>query len=291
MKRTRKRTALALTLALMMTLTLPAGLAKGEPPTSGGDALVYAKADAKTGATKTASENTVTAIPAPGPAQVPLSGEEMSKPNPEAKAEAIVTEPEGMALFELPAQESSILAHTEAGSVVALMRLGLSWSRVKSGETEGWVPTYALSFAYGSPQPALALVSAPGGKLTLRADVTTRSKALGSVPSGRAVLLLAKGDPFSLIRHEDLEGYVLTAYLKEESVRRELGTLTNVVSVDPTREANVRLRALPSRRGAVYTTVKSGSQVVVLDVKDGWAQIEVEGYHGYMMEDYLKQPE
>lgn len=277
MKRIHRCSALALALVLALSLTAVSAKKK--------------TADAKTSATKADKTSTAAATPAPGATPAPVAMEEMPKPNPDAKAEAAVTEPEGMALFELPTQESSILAQMEAGSVLTLLRLGLSWCRVKSGETEGWVPTYALSFGYGSPQPGLALVSAPRGKLTLRADVTTKSKALGTVPSGRVVLLLAKGEPFSLIRHEGLEGYVLTAHLKEETVRRELGTLTNVISVDPAREANVRLRALPSRKGEVYTTVRSGSQVVVLDVRDGWAQIEVEGFHGYMMEEYLKKPE
>ncbi len=295
MKRTQKWTALALALALMLAFSSPSVLAQGETATPGMETLPKETLPEETPAAETAAEatpeNTVTATPAPAATLAPVTKEEMPKPSPDARAEAVVTEPEGMALFELPAQESTILGRLEAGSVLTLQRLGQTWCRVKSGETEGWVPTYALGFGYGSPQPALALIAAPGGKLTLRAEMTTKSKAMGSVPSGRAVLLLAKSEPFSLIRHENLEGYVLTAHLEEEPVVRELGTLTNVISVDPTREANVRLRAQPSRKGAVYTTVKSGQQVVVMDVKDGWARIEYEGYHGYMMEDYLKQPE
>jgi len=283
-KRTYRWTALAL--ALMLAFSLPAALAQEDLLTVG-----EGIADVKTSATKASKEDTAAVTPAPAPTLAPVTKEEMPKPNSDAKAEAIVTEPAGTALFGLPATESPVLAQLEAGSVLTLLRLGLSWSRVKNGETEGWVPTYSLSFAYGSPQPVLAFVSAPGGKLTLRAEMTTKSKALGTVPSGRAVLLLAKSETFSLIRHESLEGYVLTAHLKEETALRELGTLTNVISVDPTREANVRLRAQPSRQGAVYTTVKSGQQVVVLEIKDGWARIEYEGYHGYMMEEYLKQPE
>lgn len=289
MKRTHRWTALAL--SLMLSFSFSAVFAQEDPLTAGGKTLPKETIDVKASATDTRKKESAAVSPAAEPTLAPALKDEIPKPDPDVKAEAIVTEPSGTALFGLPAMESPVLAQLEAGSVLALLRLGISWSRVKSGETEGWVPTYTLSFTYGSPQPALALVAAPGGKLTLRAEMTTKSKALGTVPSGRAVLLLAKSEPFSLIRHESLEGYVLTAHLKEEAAAHDLGTLTNVVSVDPAREANVRLRAEPSRKAAVYTTVKSGNQVVVLEIKDGWARIEFEGFHGYMMEEYLSLPE
>lgn len=218
----------------------------------------------------------------------PVKKDDMPKPNADAKAEAIVLKQAGTALFELPAHESAVLSQLDAGSVLTLVHLGQTWCKVKTPGHEGYVPTQDLAFAFGDVQTGIAIVTAPGGKLTLRAGMTTKSKALASIKSGRAVLLLAKGDNFSLVRFEGKEGYVLTAHIKEVEPNASLGTYTEVISPNKDREANVRLRAEPKKNAREYTKVKSGLSLVVLERKDDWSQVEYEGYHGYMMTDYLK---
>ena len=218
----------------------------------------------------------------------PVKKEDMPKPNADAKAEAVVLKEGGSSLFELPATESAVLEPLDPGSVLTLVLLGQTWCKVKTPGHEGYVPTQDLGFAFGDVQTGIAVVTAPGGKLTLRSEMSTKSKALNSVPSGRAVLLLAKGDNFSLVRFEGKEGYVLTAHIKEVEPSATLGTYTQVKSLDEKREANVRLRAEPKRNATEYTKVKSGLSLVVLEVKEDWSQVEYEGYHGWMMSDYLK---
>lgn len=247
--------------------------------------------------TETSTMEDSEAVPSPDPEPTPrpfaalptTAKKDMPKPNPDAKAEVFLTQRQGSDLFELPSTESALLHHLPAGSVLELMILGRTWSRVKAGNQEGWLPTTALSFGLGDSQPNLAIVTARGGKLSLRSQMSTRSKALDSIKSGRAVLLLAKGEVFSLVRHGKLEGYVLSAHLEEMPLGQVLGLYTGVVSIVSDREANVRLRAQPKRNATAYTTVKSGNSVVVIDIKDDWAQIEFEGYHGYMMAEYLKR--
>jgi len=215
--------------------------------------------------------------------------DKMPTPNEKVSKEAIVNSGEGAGFFELPSHGSAMLASLAAGDVLELMILGQSWCKVKQGEVEGYVPTKSLRFAFDAAETTLALVTAPLGKLTLRAEMTTKSKALATIRSGRAVQLLAKGEVFSLARYEGQEGYLLTAHLKEIPVGENLGNYTGVVSLDSKREANVRLRAEPKKNAQVYTTVKSGLYVVVLEIADGWAQVEYEGWHGYMMAEYLKR--
>ncbi|MGI6234377.1 MAG: SH3 domain-containing protein [Christensenellales bacterium] len=229
------------------------------------------------------------AEPKPYATMPPVKKADIPKPNKDAKAEAIVMKPEGIALFELPAHESPVLAQLDGGSVLTLDILGQTWSKVKTAGHEGYVPTQDLSFAFGGAQTGIGIVTAPGGKLTLRAEMTTKSKALATIRSGRAVVILAKGDTFSLVRHEDKEGYVLTAHLKEVAPSASLGQYTQVISLTKDREANVRMRAEPKRNATEYTKVKSGLSLIVLDITDDWAQVEYEGYHGYMMAEYLKK--
>ena len=225
--------------------------------------------------------------PTPPATRAPIPEGDMPAPEAELDNLAIVTDPQGTSLFGMPSTEAPILAELEPGQVLDLVILGVTWSQVRAGAETGWVPTYALGFSFGSPQPGIAVVTAPGGRLTLRSGMSTRTDALGTVGSGHAVLLLAKSEAFSLVRFEGREGYVLTQHLREEFPGRNLGTLVPVVSVDPAREANVRLRAEPGRQAVVYTTVPSGNHVVVLERGNGWARVEWEGHSGYMMEDYL----
>lgn len=290
-------------LMLMLVMALLPALAQGEDTADPQEEMTVQEETAPEPAGEAEDPGAAGPAPAGGPEQtapeedaallfVPLpitDKKDMPKPGTDIKPEAIVIAPEGIAMFELPTHESSILMNLDAGAILTLRVLGQTWSILSLGEEAGYVPTRALNFAYGSVQPNIAIVTAPGGKLTLRAEMTTKSKALATIPSGRAVLLLAKGETFSLVRHEDREGYVLSEHLKEVPVNTRLGTLTRVVSIVPEREANVRLRAQPNRNAAEYTKVKSGNYVVVLEIQDGWALIEFDGYHGYMMKDYLKQ--
>ena len=312
---TRIKRLITLALAMLLLLGLPLGLAESAAP----DALMSSEEeglpdedfipedmmvdeeDAPLAETSSPPAAVIAETPdpqaepteSPGPQPVPTlpvtEDKDMPALNPQAQAEGIVRLPEGTAMFELPSSESSVLMQLDSGALLVVKALGLSWSKVESGGLEGYVPTFALSFGFGSPQPGLAVVTAPGGKLTLREEMTTKSKALGTVPSGRAVVLLAKGKTFSLVRFEGKEGYVLSAHLEEEQADQNLGMLVEVVPAAGRTTANVHLRAEANRRATSYTTIKSGSTVIVKDTKDGWSLIEYEGYHGYMMAEYLKR--
>lgn len=231
----------------------------------------------------------VTPSPEPFATMAPLDNKDMPKPGADKLDEATLKNPAGAALFELPSHESAVLLDVPSGATVSLLVLGQSWSKVGYQGQEGYLPTYELAFTDGETQPGIAIATAPNGKLTLRAEMTTKSKALDSMESGRAALLLARGKTFSLVRFEGREGYVLSAYLLEVPVSRNLGLLTPVVSIVADREANVRVRAEASRNAVEYTRVRSGQAVVVLGIEDDWAQVEYEGFHGYMMAEYLKK--
>lgn len=293
MKTMKRWSALLLALMLLLSLGLSAHMEDAGDPDDSAQVTEEAQAEetddpAEEPDTTDEPETDPVTERKPYATMPPVKKEDMPKPNADAKAEAIVLKEGGSSLFELPATESAVLDQLEPGSVLTLLLLGQTWCKVKTPGHEGYVPTQDLGFAFGDVQTGIAIVTAPGGKLTLRAEMSTKSKALGSVPSGRAALLLAKGDPFSLVRFEGKEGYVLTAHIKEVEPSATLGTYTKVVSLSETREANVRLRAEPKRNATEYTKVKSGLSLVVLEVKEDWSQVEYEGYHGWMMSDYLK---
>lgn len=286
-----KITALLLALLLVFA-TLPA-LAESAPQETE-QAQTPEATEAVTLEPLTVEASTATPVPESSPAPQPTlpitDKKDMPKPNKDAKAEAIVTLSTGTTLYETPSEMGGVVKQLDAGSVLTLKSLGLTWSEVHLGEDKGFVPTAALGFSYGSPQPVLALVTAPNGKLTLRADMTTKSKALLTLKSGRAVLLLARGETFSLVRYGEKEGYALTAHLKEMPVNEVPGLYTQVVSLEGKRDANVRIRLTPDRKGQELTRVKSGQYVVVIDQVDAeWSQVEYEGFSGYMMSDYLKK--
>lgn len=293
MKTMKRWSALLVALMLLTSLGLSAHMEDAEQPADSAQVTEEAPAEeAPDAAEETAAPEEPAAAPEaaakPYATMPPVKKEDMPKPNADAKAEAVVLKEGGSSLFELPATESAVLEPLDPGSVLTLVLLGQTWCKVKTPGHEGYVPTQDLGFAFGDVQTGIAIVTAPGGKLTLRAEMTTKSKALTSVPSGRAVLLLAKGDNFSLVRFEGKEGYVLTAHIKEVEPSASLGTYTQVKSLDEKREANVRLRGEPKRNATEYTKVKSGLSLVVLEVKEDWSQVEYEGYHGWMMSDYLK---
>lgn len=285
----RKRAALLLSFLIMLNMTLHgfAEEATEAPVTENPDNIVQVVT------TPEPDAETPEETPEPGPAPfatMPVTdNKDMPKPSAEAKAEAVVMSPEGLKVMDTPSLSGVELAELDAGTILNLLILGQTWSKVQSGDILGYVPSNGLVFGFGTSQPVLAIAVAPNGKLTLRAEMTTKSKAIDTISSGQAVLLLAKGETFSLVRYQDKEGYMLTQHLNEVPVNTETGTYTEVISLDSKRVANVRLRAEPKKTAAVYTSVKSSNFLVVLSVSDGWAEVEYEGFHGYMMEEYLKK--
>lgn len=284
----KKFVALLLSLLLLLTAALPAFTEEEAAETSDtvGTAIVTPVESDPEPEEEAAEEPAETSS---APAAMPVTPkEDMPKPAADVKAEAVVVNTEGLVMYDVPSLTGTELTRLEPAAVVTLLILGQTWSKVQSGEFTGYVLSRDLNFGFGTTQPGLAIAIAPNGKLTLRAEMTTKSKALRTVKSGQMVLLLAKGEVFSLVRFLDKEGYILTQHLKEVAVSQETGEYTPVISIDSKREANVRLRAEPDKKATVYTTVKSGNSLVVLDMQDGWARVEYEGFHGYMMSDYLK---
>ncbi len=287
----RKYTALLLSLLLLVTASLPvlAEDAASEEPQTEDTAIVTPLEPSPAPEAEAAEETEAAEEATPAPrATLPVTpNKDMPKPGTDVRAEAVVVNAEGLAVYDVPSLSGTELAKLEPATVVNLVILGQTWSKVQSGAVTGYVLSNALNFGFGTTQPSLALVVAPNGKLTLREEMTTKSEAILTARSGQIVLLLAKGETFSLVKVLDKEGYMLTQHLKEVAVNEEAGEYTLVISIDKNREANVRLRAEPNRNAAVYTSVKSGNSLVVLAVEDDWAEVEYEGYHGYMMSEYL----
>lgn len=286
---TNKYAALLLSFLLLMTFVLPVPAEEAaEAPDSEGTAVVT-PVEASPDPEAAPEEEAAEASPSPNAAMPVTAKEDMPKPGTDVKAEAVVVNAEGLTMYDVPSLAGAEVTRLEPAAVVTLLILGQTWSKVQSGASSGYVPSRDLNFGFGTSQPALALVTAPNGKLTMREEMTTKSKALLTVRSGQMVLLLAKGETFSLVRVQDKEGYMLTQHLKEVPVSQEMGEYTKVISLDDKREANVRLRAEPNKNAVVYTTVKSGNSLVVLDRQEDWARVEYEGFHGYMMSDYLQK--
>ena len=284
----KKYAALLLSLLLLLTAAFPAFTEEeaAEMSDTEGTAIVTPVESSPEPEAETAEESPETLA---APATMPVTPkEDMPKPGTDVKAEAVVVNAEGISMYDVPSLTGAELTRLEPATVVTLLILGQTWCKVQSGELIGYVPSRDLNFGFGTTQPGLALAVAPNGKLTMRAEMTTKSKTIRTVKSGQLVLLLAKGETFSLVRYLDKEGYMLTQHLKEVAVSQETGKYTPVISVDAKREANVRLRAEPKKNAAVYTTVKSGKSLIILEMLDGWARVEYEGFHGYMMSDYLK---
>lgn len=179
---------------------------------------------------------------------------------------------------------------THEGETVTVTQLGVyTTTIIKAGETVD-VPTAALSFAEDVPaDKGIAVIHAPRtGKCTLREKASDSAKSLGKCKAGAIVAVLAYGRRYCRIVYDGEVGYVLTSCLKfygEADAPTGTGVLTYNGKATGRTAINVRNAADgDSHKIAEWRT---GTEVAVFGLEDGWYEIEHDGMHGFVQKKFL----
>lgn len=174
---------------------------------------------------------------------------------------------------------------------VTLQELGTAQCVVWDGHQKLTVDTEDLSWeTEADDEHRLAIIYAPKtGKATLRASASSKAKSLGQCKDGRIVVVLKVGSTFTRVLYEGKEGCVLTSAL----------TFSGAVPADEFTTATLAYkgRTDSSATISVYTATSAkrkidqwrvGNEVVVLNEKGSWSEVEIDGWHGFVRSDYLK---
>lgn len=195
---------------------------------------------------------------------------------------------EASALYALPSAEADVLLPLGQGEQMAVTALGSVWCEAVCGEIAGYVPLKDIAFAVMAGEPTrLAQVDVSPtnllhGRMSLREQASTKSKALCRLAKGCLVLITGEDNDMYQLAIPGFIGYGQKKNVSTvvESVEFRLAWVDND---DP-----VHLR-LDSRYGENWVVMKlePGTPVQFIKNPNGWAQVEVAGHRGRIVGQYL----
>jgi len=173
----------------------------------------------------------------------------------------------------------------------ALLQLGTVLSEIEFEDEKMTVPTDDLRWDTADETPMLAVVeTSKSGKASMRAEADGKSKTVKSVAAGRIVLVLESGERYTKVSCEGKEGYMDNAVLRMIPVAAPAeDVVTGAISfkgkIKGTATVNVRLK--DTKKSRVIKQFTIGTPVVVIQQGDEWAEIDIAGYRGYVMNEFL----
>ena len=178
---------------------------------------------------------------------------------------------------------------------VTVKTLGLVTSLVRLDGEDVTVDTADLRWETKvSAGKMMAIINAPRtGKATLHAKSSSKSAVLGKCDTNRVVLVLASGKNYTKISYDNTVGYVLTSALKfypvggvaEDEEPPKPGWVSFRGKLNSRNTINIRMKGKNGSR--ILTDFIAGTPLWVFSQTDRWTEIDVGGYHGYILNEYV----
>ena len=216
-----------------------------------------------------------------------------------------------------PSTESTIYDKVSPGEQMTLLEKGEKWSKVKTWRVTGWLMNQYLSFStvteveyeYGEPDadhPALAKVEQDSaGLLRVEDHVYATSTAKNNLiarfepkenstedfkvpPITAVVRVLGSEGKYSRVRYGEKEGYVLTRYLKTETVT-ELADPDEEIESGVTAYARIRkfqcpyvYRTAAQDDDETLTELIPGTRIGIMEEGGDFIRVRYRGVVGYV---------
>ena len=178
---------------------------------------------------------------------------------------------------------------------VTVKTLGLVTSLVRLDGEDVTVNTADLRWdTEVSAGKMMAIINAPRtGRATLHAKSSSKSDVLGKCDTNRVVLVLASGKNYTKISYDNTVGYVLTSALKfypvggvdEDEEQPKPGWVSFRGKLNSKNTVNIRMNGKSGSR--ILTDFIAGTPLWVFSQTDRWTEIDVGGYHGYILNEYV----
>jgi len=248
--------------------------------------------------------------------------EKPSQPEPESSLTATVVTPSGtLNLRMLPHTGSRILARIPPYTVLRVLERSAEWSMVEYQNWTGYVMNEFLSFAQADgpavqppaeeepddnivenlPQEQrMAYVNTASGSLNLRRQPTLNAGVLTTIPQYASITVTAYGDEWCAVRYGTYEGYVMTRYLRFESLPDQKPEKEESSETAPSPEqekpipawvvtasGSLNLRKTASGTAEIQTTIPRHAQVLILEKGTEWCRVSYGDFVGYAMSRFL----
>jgi len=177
----------------------------------------------------------------------------------------------------------------EGTSVDVLEHDPAGWSRVRSGESTGFIRSDFLSRG-GSGGGASAAAATPAsavgtlkttGNVNLRDGASTTNGIISTLAASTSVEVLEnRADGWTKVRHNGAEGFIRSDLLSESGAP----AATTILKTTGT----VNLRSGPSTSSSILKTFDANTDIEVLEVQsNGWSRVTHNGTAGFIRSDLL----
>ena len=139
------------------------------------------------------------------------------------------------------------------------------------------IAAVGASGAYGDSGAGTVTASA----LNMRAEPTTSSSVVTTVPRGTVVLVLESANGWYKVQYQGQTGYMSGDYVTVSS------TADGAFGTGSVKGINVNVRSGPGTGYSVLGSVSTGQSFSVTGVSGGWYKISYNGATGYISSDYL----
>ena len=215
-----------------------------------------------------------------------------------AESTAYVTSRNGLnvRLRSGPGKGYSILASYAPGTVCQILSAGRNWCRIQVGSLIGYMMTQFLTNEYITPIPGptpgpsgdyLVYVTSANGKgVNLRSGPGKGYASIGFYSVGTEAWMISKGAYWSYIRIGERYGYMMTKFLTETQPIPPAPYYDGAYVVSANGRS-VNLRVAPSKNSKVIKSFRVGTRLTIITYGADWYFIQIGGYYGYMMRQFI----
>lgn len=172
-----------------------------------------------------------------------------------------------------------------------ILELGLARSTILVEGKTMTVPTVALKWDTEAPEDKVLAVATPSKQtyLTLRAKKSQKSFVMGHCEKCRVVRVISTGKTWTFVDDGGVRAYVLTSGLTfyANEPRNWVNAIITVKGKTP-RGNYVHFRCSPSSKAKQSAKeYPVGTSIAVFSQEGEWSEIEVDGYHCWMLSKFV----
>ena len=180
-----------------------------------------------------------------------------------------------------------------AGNLIPteIVSLGLGRSTILLDGKKVIVPTSSLIWDTDAPENKVLAVSTPKSPvtyLTLRAKKSTKAFVMGHCDKCKVVRVIRTGKTWTFVDDGNVRAYVLTSGLTfyDNKPRNYAAAIITVKGKTPSGNT-VHPRTSASNKAKQLEEYPVGTPITVFSQDEKWSEIEVDGWHCYMLSEFV----
>lgn len=186
---------------------------------------------------------------------------------------------------EQPSTKSKLVKQLKNGSLITLVEEDADgWTKVRSGEKEGYVMTQYLNMTVSAV--GKTLYADASDDLYLRQKKSDSAKLVAQLSCTTPLLILEVGDEWTKVSATDEQGETCEGWIRTQRIAdqyTELPPRFEQVNEMGVLRKKQKIYWLPSEISDVAVTLNKGEKLKVLTIEGSWCKVEVDNiYRGYV---------